>query len=106
MTRPARSSKTAGSGMPATMALTAAVSTGRMLGTSSREAAGLCNCQGTSAAAAIQANTAKPRSADKSPITTTTASDTAAASNTIAECRNRSGQGDIKEDTGASIAIG
>src|SRR5215210_3307732 len=104
MTRPARSSKTAGSGMPATMALTAAVSTGLLMRTSSREAGPSCNRHGTSAAAAMQAKTATARSADSSPSTTSTASAEAAASRTIAECRNRSGHEGRREE-GASMAI-
>src|SRR5215210_821910 len=105
MTRPARSSKTAGSGMPATMALTAAVSTGLLTRTSSREATASCNRHGTSAAAAMQAKTATARSADRSPSTTSTASARAAASRTIAECRNRSGHEGRREEEGASMAI-
>ena len=93
--------------MPATMALTAAVSTGlAMPRTSSREAATLCRRHGTRAAAAMQANTAPARTSDNSPYTTRTASARPAASRMMAECRNRSGHGEKKEEEGASSAIG
>src|SRR5260370_19824632 len=93
--------------MPATMALTAAVSTGLTPRTSSREANTLCNRHGTSAAAAMQTKPAAARTGDNSPNATRTASARPAASRIIAECRNRSGQGEKKEEEeGASIAIG
>src|ERR1035437_5990632 len=105
MTRPARSSSTAGSGMPATMALTAAVSTGLTPRTSSRDAATLCNRHGTSAAAPMQIKTAAARTSDSSPNATSTARARPAASRIMAECRNRSGHSEKMEE-GASIAIG
>src|SRR5229473_6139815 len=105
MTRPARSSSTAGSGMPATTALTAAVSTGLTPRTSSRDATALCNRHGTSAAAAMQTKTAAARTGDSSPNTTSTASARPAASRIMAECRKRSGHGEKKVEEGASIAI-
>src|ERR1700730_2380268 len=107
MTRPARSSSTAGSGMPETTALTAVVSTGLTPRTSSREVATLCRRQGTSAAAAMQMKIATARSGDNSPSVTTTESATPASSRMIAECRNRSdhGERDGGEEEGASIAI-
>src|ERR1700726_3226954 len=106
MTRPARSSSTAGSGMPATTALTAAFSTGGGPRTSSREVTTLCNRHGTSAAAAMQTKTAPARSSDNSPNVTSTAKARPAASRIMAECRNRSGQGEKKEeDEESSMAI-
>src|SRR6266404_5414864 len=107
MTRPARSSSTAGSGMPATTALTAAVSTGLTPPASSRDATTLCNRHGTRAAAAMQMKTAAAGTGDSSPNTTSTARTRPAASRIMAECRNRSGQGEKKVvEEGASIAIG
>src|SRR3982074_770814 len=106
MTRPARSSRTAGSGIPATTALTAAVSTGLTPRTSSRDATTLCNRHGTSAAAAMQMKTAAARTRDSSPNATSTARARPAASRIMAECRNRSGHGEKKVEGGASIAIG
>src|SRR6266851_4201973 len=107
MTRPARSSSTAGSGMPATTALTAAVSTGLTPRTSSRDATALCNRHGTSAAAAMQMKTAAAGAGDSSPNITSTARARPAASRIMAECRNRSGHGEKKVvEEGASIAIG
>src|SRR6202035_2717892 len=108
MTRPARSSSTAGSGMPPTTALTAAVATGLTPRTSSREVATLCSRHGTSAAAKMQANTAAARSGDNSPNPTRNASARPAVSRIIAECRNRSGHGEKNdvEEWGASMAIG
>src|SRR5713101_1485044 len=106
MTRPARSSRTAGSGMPATTALTTAVSTGLTPRTSSRAVPTLCSRHGTSAAAAMQTKTAAARSSDNSPNATRTASARPAASRIMAECRNRSGHGEKKVEEGASIAIG
>src|SRR5260370_599347 len=107
MTRPARSSSTAGSGMPATTALTAAVSTGLTPRTSSRDATASCNRHGTSAAAAMQMKTAAAGTGDSSPNTTSTARARPAASRIMAECRNRSGHGEKKVvEEGASIAIG
>src|ERR1019366_1114857 len=106
MTRPARSSSTAGSGMPATMALTAADSTGLTPRTSSREATTSCNRHGTSAAAPMQIKTAAARTSDSSPNATSTARARPAASRIMAECRNRSGHSENKEEEGASIAIG
>src|SRR5271165_229089 len=76
MTRPARSSSTAGSGMPATTAATAAASTGLTPRTSSREVTAWRSRQGTSAAAMMQPNTAAARSGDNSSKTTSTASAT------------------------------
>src|ERR1700730_2431146 len=107
MTRPARSSSTAGSGMPETTALTAVVSTGLTPRTSAREVATLCNRQGTSAAAAMQMKIATARSRDNSPSATTTESASPAASRMIAECRKRSdhGENEAGEEEGASIAI-
>src|SRR5437016_4756544 len=107
MTRPARSSSTAGSGMPETTALTAAVSTGLTPRTSSREVATLCSRQGTSAAAAMQKKMVAARTNDNSPSATTTESASPAASRIIAECRSRSDHGEKEggEDEGASIAI-
>src|SRR5579862_7136039 len=107
MTRPARSSSTAGSGMPATTAATAAASTGLLPRTSSREIAVGCSRQGTSAAAVMQPNTTKARSGDNSSKATSTASASPATSSTMAERRKRSGQGAKKEAEvgGASIAI-
>jgi hypothetical protein len=80
--------------MPATMALTAAVSTGLAPRTSSREATALCSRHGTSAAAAMQAKTAAARTGDSSPNATRTASARPAASRIMAEWRNRSGHGE------------
>src|SRR6266702_612428 len=107
MTRPARSSRIAGSGIPATTALTAGVSTGLTRRTSSREATALCRRHGTIAAAAMQPNTTSARAADNSPNTTRAASARHATSRMTAECRNRSGQGDGGEEEveGASTAI-
>src|ERR1700720_1036859 len=107
MTRPARSSRTAGSGMPATTALTAAVSTGLLPRTSSREATAWCNRHGTKAAAAMQANTAPARSGDNSPNATSTARARPATNRMMAEWRSRSGHGEKKEgeEGGASTAI-
>src|SRR6185437_8663163 len=108
MTRPARSSSTAGSGMPATTALTAAASTGLMPRASSREALSLFSRQGTSAAAAMQMNATPARSGESSPKKTRKASAAAATARIKAEFRNRSGHGEkIEEDDdeGASIAI-
>src|SRR5579872_4460140 len=107
MTRPARSSSTAGSGMPATTAATAAASTGLAPRTSSRDVAAGCSRQGTSAAAVMQPNTTKARSGDNSSNATSTASASPATSSTMAEPRKRSGQGAKKEAEvgGASIAI-
>src|SRR5215472_19349536 len=98
MTRPARSSNTAGSGMPATTALTAAVSTGLTPRTSSREVTEWRSRNGTRAAAAMQTNTAPARSGDNSSNTTRKDSATAATTRTIAECRKRSGQGENNVD--------
>src|SRR6202011_1859605 len=106
MTRPARSSSTAGSGMPATTALTAAVSTGLTPRTSSRDATASCNRHGTRAAAAIQLKTAAAMVSDSSPKVTRTTSARPAASRIMAECRSRSGHGEKKEEEGGSIAIG
>src|ERR1700733_10425750 len=107
MTRPARSSSTAGSGMPATMALTAADSTGLTPRTSSRDAVTLCSRHGTSAAAAMHTNTAAARTGDNSPKVTSTARAMPAASRIMAECRSRSGQGEKnEEEEESSIAIG
>src|SRR5450759_3226950 len=106
MTRPARSSSTAASGMPATMALTAAVSTGLTARASSPDATALCSRHGTSAAAPMHMKTAAARTSDSSPKPTRTASASPAASRMMAECRNRSGHGEKKEEEGASIAIG
>src|SRR5579864_5171414 len=105
MTRPARSSKTAGSGMPSTTAATAADSTGLTPRTSSREALASCKRQGTSAAAAMQAKAATARSGGSSPKMTSMASDSPAVSNMIAECLSRSGQGEKKNEVESSIAI-
>src|SRR5882757_5893863 len=105
MTRPARSSSTAGSGMPATTALTAAASTGLTPRTSSREVAASCSRHGTSAAAAMQTNTAQARTSDNSPSATTTLSASAAASRISAAWRNRSGHGENMEGGESSIAI-
>src|ERR1700728_2568529 len=106
MTRPARSSSTAGSGMPATMALTAADSTGLTPRTSSRDADTLCKRHGTSAAAAMQANTATARIGDNSPNVTSAANAMPAAIRMMAECRSRSGHGEKKDDEEeSSIAI-
>ena len=66
--------------MPATTALTEAASTGLPLRTSSREVPASCSRHGTSAAAAMQANTAQARTSDSSPSETTTLSASAAAS--------------------------
>src|ERR1700721_2977705 len=106
MTRPARSSSTAGSGMPATMALTAADSTGLTPRTSSRDAVTLCSRHGTSAPAAMQTNTAAARTGDNSPNVTSTARAMPAASRIMAECRSRSGHGEKNEEEESSIAIG
>src|SRR5258708_8571914 len=105
MTRPARSSSTAGSGMPATTALTAAFSPGWVPRTSSRDATTLCNRHGTSAAAAMQTKTAAARTSDNSPNVTSTAKARPAASRIMAECRKRSGQGEKKEEGASSMAI-
>src|SRR5437763_6894822 len=107
MTRPARSSSTAGSGMPATTALTAAASTGLEPRTSSREAPALCSRHGTSAAAARQRNTVPARSRVNSLDRTRTDSATAATARMKAAFRNRSGHSENGEDDedGASIAI-
>src|SRR5438874_11881078 len=92
--------------MPATTALTAAASTGRSIARpSSRDAAVSCNRHGTSAAAGMQASAVAARSADSSPRATRTASARAATSRIMAECRNRSGHGEKKEEEGASIVI-
>ena len=80
--------------MPATTALTAAVSTGLTPRTSSRDATASCSRHGTSAAAAMQTKTAAARSGDNSPNATSTASATPAASRMMAECRSRSGHGE------------
>ena len=97
-TRPARSSSTAGSGMPATTALTAAASTGLIARTSSREATDIMqpprhqrrggdadeNRGGADQrqfAEHDQHRSARP-----------------AASRMMAECRNRSGHGEKKEE--------
>src|SRR5258708_24311685 len=106
MPRGAWSSSTAGSGMPATTALTAAVSTGLTPRTSSRDATALCNRHGTSAAAAMQMKTAAAGTGDSSPNTTSIARTRPAASRIMAEWRNRSGHGEKKVEEGASIAIG
>src|ERR1700674_2016676 len=106
MTRPARSSSTAGSGMPATMALTAADSTGFTPRTSSRDAATLCNRHGTSAAAAMQTNTAAARTGDNSSNVTRNAKAMPAAISMMAECLSRSGHGEKKEEEESSNAIG
>src|SRR5882757_7556211 len=92
--------------MPATMALTAADSTGLTPSTSSREATALCNRHGTSAAAPMQKKTAAARASDSSPSATRTARERPAASRTMAECRSRSGHGEKKEEEEASIVIG
>src|ERR1700687_507212 len=92
--------------MPATMALTAAVSTGLTPRTSSRDATALCNRHGTSAAALMQMKTAAARTGDSSPNATRTASARPAASRIMAACRNLSGHGEKKEEEGASIVIG
>src|ERR1700688_3296801 len=93
--------------MPATTALTTAVSTGLTPRTSSRAVTTLCSRHGTSAAAAMQMKTAAARSSDSSPNATRTASARPAASRIMAECRNRSDHGEKKEEEeGASIAIG
>ena len=73
MTRPARSSSTAGSGMPATTALTAAASTGLTRADVFARGAALCSRHGTSAAAAMQMKTATARSSERSPNATSTA---------------------------------
>src|ERR1700687_4263030 len=92
--------------MPATMALTAAVSTGLTPRTSSRDATALCNRHGTSAAALMQMKTAAARTGDSSPNATRTASARPAASRIMAACRNLAGQRDKKEEEVASIVIG
>src|ERR1700731_4307897 len=96
MTRPARSSNTAGSGMLETTAATAADSTGLTPRTSSRDILASCRRHGTRAAAAMQTKIATARSTDNSPSTTTADSDSAAASRMMAECLNRSGHGEKK----------
>ena len=107
ITRPARSSSTAGSGIPATTALTAAASTGLTPRTSSREVTASCSRHGTRAAAAMQTKTAAARTGDNSPNATSTARARPAASRIIAECRSRSGHGAKKEvEEESSIAIG
>src|SRR4051812_36854467 len=106
MTRPARSSSTAGSGIPATTALTAAASTGLTLRTSSREVATSCSRHGTKAAAAMQMKAAQARANASSPSATSRESTRPAASSMIAECRSRSGHGAKKEEeVESSIAI-
>src|SRR5262249_13305429 len=108
MTRPARSSSTAGSGMPATTALTAAVSTGLTPRTSSREVVALFRRQGTSAAAAMQMKATLARNGDSSSKKTRKARGAAATDRIKAECRNRSGHGEKNEEDdeeGTSIAI-
>src|SRR6195952_2802245 len=105
MTRPARSSSTAGSGMQPTMALTAGLSTGLAPRTSSRDATVVCSRHGTSAAAAMQTNTAAARNGDNSPKATRKASASPAASRMMAARRKRSGHGENREEE-ASIAIG
>src|SRR4051794_9035068 len=104
MTRPARSSSIAGSGIPATMALAASASTGLAPSASSREAAASCNRHGTSAAPATQTKIASAPRIDNSPTITSAAKASPAASSTMAECRNRSGQGE-NSDEEASVAI-
>src|SRR5581483_6309943 len=83
----------------------AADSTGLTPRTSSREAVLSCRRHGTSAAAAMQAKIATARTTDSSPSTTTTASEIAAASRMIAECRKRSGHGEKKNEGVSSIAM-
>src|SRR5882724_1796910 len=105
-TRPARSSSTAGSGIPATTALTAAASTGLTPRTSSRDVTALCSRHGTRAAAAMQRNTAAARAAESSASTTSTESAIAATSRMMAAWRRRSGHGAKKVDEEeSSIAI-
>src|SRR5882757_4476515 len=105
ITRPARSSSTAGSGIPATTALTAAASTGLMPRTSSRAATALCNRHGTKAAPATQTKTIAAMAGETSPNNTNADSASPAASRMMAECLKRSGQdGNIEEE--ASVAIG
>ena len=53
----------------------------------------------------MQANTAAARISDNSPNTTSTESASPAASRMMAECRNRSGQGEKMEEGDSSIAI-
>src|SRR3984885_5860916 len=106
MTRPGGARSTAGSGMPETTAATAADSTGLTPRTSSRDMVASCRRHGTSAAAAMQTKIATARSTDNSPSTTTADSARAAASRTMAECLNRSGQGEKKNEGESSIAIG
>src|SRR5919106_5549602 len=98
MTRPARSSSTAGSGMPATTALTAADSIGLTVRTSSREPTVSCSRHGTSAAAAMQMKTATARASERSASSTSAHSASPAANRMMAECRNRSGHGAKKEE--------
>src|SRR5690348_594662 len=93
MTRPARSSSTAASGIPAMMAFTAWLSTGLLIARkSSFEVAALCSRHGIRAAPATQANTAAASVSESSPDVTTTASARPATSRMMAECRKRSGQ--------------
>src|SRR5215831_2850586 len=100
MTRPARSSNTAGSGMPATTALTAAVSMGFTPRTSSRDAAAGCSRQGTSAEAAMHMKTAAAPSGGNSSNRTSRDSARAATARMMAERRNRSGHGENNEELG------
>src|SRR5579871_1341421 len=93
--------------MPATTALTAAVSTGLTPRTSSREMAAWLSRHGTSAAAAMQIKTALARTGESSSNNTRIASAMAATSKMMAERRSRSGQGEKndEEEDGASNAI-
>src|SRR3569833_2837018 len=105
MTRPARSSSTAASGIPAIMAFTASLSAGLLIARkSSFEVAALCSRHGIRAAPAMQANTAAASVGESSPDVTTTASARPATSRIIAECRKRSGQ--ENKVGGASTGIG
>src|SRR3954453_6811564 len=105
MTRPARSSNTAASGIPAMMAFTSSPSAGLLIARkSSTDVAALCSRHGIKAAPAMQTNTADANSGESSRDVTSTASARPATSRIMAECRNRSGQEDREE--GASTGIG
>ena len=98
-TRPARSSSTAGSGMPATTALTAAASTGLTARTSSRDGSHIVQPprhQRGGGDADESRDGARQRQIGR----TRRARDSArpAASRTMAECRSRSGHGAKKEE--------
>src|SRR5213078_2506086 len=72
----------------------------------SRAVAAWCNRHGTRAAPAMQPNTTNARTSPNSPNSTSAASANPAVKSTMAEWRNRSGQGEKMDEEDASTVIG